>query len=362
MNICNKCVLPQSFPMISFDGNGVCNYCHDYEKFVPKGAEELRNTLNMFRNADSDFDCIVGSGGGRDSVYVIHQLVTEYGMRVLMVTFDWGLMTPEAHRNWERISRILNVKHIIVNPDTDKVKRHIATNIKAWLRRPQLGMIPIFTAADKTMGVHINKIARKYNIRLVVSGTNRYETTHFRTAFCGINETESGRRGSANITNQDKIRLLLWFVSQYVRNPKYVNASLPEMTKSFLSHYITNLSRGITKIFFYDYVPWQEETVLSTIRKDVDWESPKDTILTWRTDDGTAPFYNYLYYTVAGFTENDTFRSNQIRQGVLTKEKALQLVREENKPRYGAIKKYLENIGLDYEVVKDRIDAIPKMY
>ena len=31
--------------------------------------------------------------------------------------------------------------------------------------------------------------------------------------------------------------------------------------------------------------------------------------------DGTAGFYNYVYHTVAGFTEHDTFRSNQIREG-----------------------------------------------
>ena len=42
--------------------------------------------------------------------------------------------------------------------------------------------------------------------------------------------------------------------------------------------------------------------------------------------DGTAAFYNYIYYTVAGFTENDAFRSNQIRAGVLNRSEAARLV------------------------------------
>lgn len=45
-----------------------------------------------------------------------------------------------------------------------------------------------------------------------------------------------------------------------------------------------------------------------------------DTNTTWRIGDGTAAFYNYVYYTVAGFTEHDTFRSNQIREGQMTRE------------------------------------------
>ena len=42
--------------------------------------------------------------------------------------------------------------------------------------------------------------------------------------------------------------------------------------------------------------------------------------------DGTAAFYNYVYQTIAGFTEHDTFRSNQIREGMITREQAMQLV------------------------------------
>ena len=35
---------------------------------------------------------------------------------------------------------------------------------------------------------------------------------------------------------------------------------------------------------------------------------------------GTAAFYNYIYYTLAGVSEHDTFRSNQIKEGQITRE------------------------------------------
>ena len=76
----------------------------------------------------------------------------------------------------------------------------------------------------------------------------------------------------------------------------------------------------------------------------------------------TELFYNYIYYTVAGFTEHDTFRSNQIREGDLTRDEALELVNSENAPRYANIKWYLDTLGFDFKPVIETINSIPKLY
>jgi hypothetical protein len=83
---------------------------------------------------------------------------------------------------------------------------------------------------------------------------------------------------------------------------------------------------------------------------------------TWRIGDGTAAFYNYIYYTVAGFSEHDTFRSNQVREGMISRDRALQLAREENRPRYPTLKWYTEVVQLDYERTISIINRIPKLY
>jgi hypothetical protein len=46
-------------------------------------------------------------------------------------------------------------------------------------------------------------------------------------------------------------------------------------------------------------------------------------------------------------TENDTFRSNQIRAGVMTRERALDLIDRDNRPRLPSIDWYLRTIGMD---------------
>ncbi|MFZ3383882.1 MAG: hypothetical protein WA144_08155, partial [Candidatus Methanoperedens sp.] len=65
---------------------------------------------------------------------------------------------------------------------------------------------------------------------------------------------------------------------------------------------------------------------------------------------------------ITGFTENDTFRSNQIREGMITREKALELVETENKPRYESIKWYCDTIGINFDKTLEIINSIPRIY
>ena len=71
---------------------------------------------------------------------------------------------------------------------------------------------------------------------------------------------------------------------------------------------------------------------------------------------------NYIYYQVAGFTEHDSFRSNQIREGDISREEAIELVKDENRPRYQNIRWYLDTLGMDFKEVVKVINSIPRLY
>lgn len=62
-----------------------------------------------------------------------------------------------------------------------------------------------------------------------------------------------------------------------------------------------------------------------------------------------------------GFSEHETFRSNQIREGDITRVKALELIEDENQPRYPNIKWYLDAIGMDYVSVITSINRAEKL-
>jgi hypothetical protein len=112
----------------------------------------------------------------------------------------------------------------------------------------------------------------------------------------------------------------------------------------------------------FDYIKWDEKEINSTLINEYDWEIDPGTTTTWRIGDGTAAFYNYIYFVVAGFTEIDTFRSNQVREGDLSREEALRLSINENKPRWESIKWYCETIGIDFSSTIKGINNIHKYY
>lgn len=39
---CSRCLLPESFPFISFNASGICNYCESYKPWESKGIEHLQ--------------------------------------------------------------------------------------------------------------------------------------------------------------------------------------------------------------------------------------------------------------------------------------------------------------------------------
>ena len=130
-----------------------------------------------------------------------------------------------------------------------------------------------------------------------------------------------------------------------LQNPYYLNSSIFDNLYGEIYRSVFKKSNYYS---IFDFYKWNEEEVEETL-KFYDWEKAIDTKSTWRIGDGAAAFYNYIYYTIAGFSEHDTFRSNQIREGDITREKALKLVRIENKPRYENIKWFLEIINLDFK-------------
>lgn len=356
---CTKCLLPETFPYIEYDEHGVCNYCNNYKKKNhAKPIEELHKLVEPYKKKDKSPDVLIPFSGGRDSTYVLHMVKEELGLNPVAYTYDWGMVTDLARRNIARICGKLGVENIIVAANIHWKRENIRKNISAWLKNPDLGMIPLFMAGDKFFFYYAHKIKKQLGIDLEIWGVNDLENTNFKTGFAGLKpQFDKKRIYSLSIKNQMK---LFGFVGKnLIQSPGYINQSILDSLGSFASRYMTPKANYY---HMFDYINWNEKHIEDTIINNYDWEKAVDTNSTWRIGDGTASFYNYIYTLIAGFSENDTFRSNQIREGIISRDKALDLIYEENKPRYNSLKWYLEIIGLDYETVIKRINEIPRLY
>lgn len=144
-----------------------------------------------------------------------------------------------------------------------------------------------------------------------------------------------------------------------LESPDYFNRSIID---SLVGEYYRSFNGKTDYYHIFDYYKWDETEIDDILINEYEFEKAPDTPTTWRIGDGTAAFYNYIYYTIAGFSEHDTFRSNQIREGQISRDEALRLVSIENKPRYQNIVWYIEALGLDYVSVIKKINSVKKMY
>lgn len=354
---CSKCILPETMPFIRFDENGVCNYCTNYTlKNTPKPKADLEGLFEQYKSI-SGKKVIVPFSGGRDSSYGLALIKKEFGMEPITMTYDWGMVTDLARRNISRMCAILGVENILIADDIQKKRRNIALNLKAWLAKPDLGMVNILMAGDKHFFRHIQTVRKETGISLNVWGMNPLEVTHFKAGFLGF-APDFAMKQVFNTGLSGQVRYQGLRAKAMFENPRYFNRSLWD---TLSGEYYRSVKEQKDFYNLFDYWPWDESEVDNSL-DNYDWERAEDTKSTWRIGDGTAAFYNYVYYTMAGFTEYDTFRSNQIREGQLSREQALLLVAEENQPRYQNIKWYLDALNMDFETVIKTINIAPRKY
>ena len=351
---CAQCVLPETMPFIKFDSHGVCNYCKNYTpRNSPRPLDELLHILDRYKRDDRP-DCIIPFSGGRDSSFGLHFAVNELGLKPIAYTYDWGMVTDLGRRNISRMCSALGVENIVIAADISKKRMNIRKNLTAWLANPHLGMVSILTAGDKHFFRHIESVKVETSTNLNLWAINPLEVTHFKSGFLGIPPDFAEQRVYASGLSKQLEYQQLRFRAM-AKSPRYFNRSLWDTLSG--EYYRSGLKKS-DYFHLFDYMRWDEKQINTTL-KNYGWETAVDTSTTWRIGDGTAAFYNYVYGRVAGFTEHDTFRSNQIREGDITRGEAMRLITGENQPRYQNIRWYLDAVGLDFEDVIRTVNAIP---
>ena len=106
MHRCTRCILPESFPGISFDEHGVCNHCNAAD--APEDLRQQRQQLKadmeaafeaIRANPSGEFDALIAYSGGKDSSYILWMMREVYQLRCLAVTIDNGFISDRAIEN-----------------------------------------------------------------------------------------------------------------------------------------------------------------------------------------------------------------------------------------------------------------------
>jgi tRNA(Ile)-lysidine synthase TilS/MesJ len=121
-------VLPETFPGIDFDRDGICNFCREAtpKKDVLRREEDYRHRLEHLvreTRGRGAHDALMCYSGGKDSTYVLAMARRDLGLRVLALTFDNGFIPDRTFANIRKVVDGLGVGHLLLRPRFELLKR-----------------------------------------------------------------------------------------------------------------------------------------------------------------------------------------------------------------------------------------------
>ncbi|OLS13485.1 MAG: putative ATPase of the PP-loop superfamily implicated in cell cycle control [Promethearchaeota archaeon CR_4] len=332
MTICKSCLLSDMHPAITFDSQNVCSFCRNFSTSPPfkyKGKTSLMKLLAQLKSArrNHEFDCLLGLSGGRDSSYLAYRAVHDWDLRPLAYCYDNGHMPAEIKQNIKKVVQKLGIKLIYCSNEVEKNRKLFKALFDAWINRPHAGMIQTFCIGCRGgINKFIPKLCQSDHITHLLDGSNFYEDTSYKLALFGIhrNDTEAFRGGG----ELNKIhRQLVWAIAnQFARNLHYAK---PAIIINGISDFLHSFKPKAQVIYPFYYEKYEEEKVITTITRELDWHKPTYAPSSWRADCDLAMVKNYLHLKLLGFSDYDLFFSNLIRGGIIdrnTGKKRLQAV------------------------------------
>ena len=130
IKICRCCILPETFPGIKLDDQGICNHCRRAETASAKASrkkaeysERLDKLIGGIKGKAPGYDAIMAYSGGKDSSYALKLLKERYDLRIIAWTFDNHFVSPAAWSNINTVSNFLKVDNCRFRIPWETVKR-----------------------------------------------------------------------------------------------------------------------------------------------------------------------------------------------------------------------------------------------
>jgi N-acetyl sugar amidotransferase len=314
MRWCARCVLPDTRPGLVIGDDGVCNACRAHERRpqVDWAARrrDWEEVVHDARARSAGWDCVIPVSGGKDSTW---QVVTclEAGLKPLCVTWKTPGRTVLGQRNLDSLVA-LGVDHVDwqVSPAVEARFMVLALE-RAGI--PGLPMHMALFAIPLTLAV-------RYRIPLVVWGENsaaEYGTTDERLTGARLDAAWLARYGvTGGTTWRDWVgeELSERDLAPY-RGPDPEELEAADVRAVFLGHYF----------------PWDPERTYEVAR--AHGFTPAEIARTGLyafadVDDDFISVHHYLKWPKFGFTRTFDNLALEIRNGRLTRDEAVAVLRE----------------------------------
>ncbi|SLM30402.1 conserved hypothetical protein [Desulfamplus magnetovallimortis] len=334
---CTRCVLPDCYPNITFDNQGVCSVCQNYKgQSGVLGEEKLRELFSLYKGKGGKYDCLVGTGGGRDSTYVLYAAKKIFNLNVLALNYDNGFRHPQGLANLKKACEILDVDYITSGSKVDK--KLLATHLEHSIPygpgfAKQRMCWPCMTGGKWLL----HKTAIEKNIPIILWGFAKPEELSFEDRL--FTEDFFGRgsiRKNILTINKWSVIKYMYYIArlrlQFWTPKTGITANIKDIRGRV--HPIDR-NKNIKEIYFYDYIQWDRRKIKKTLMEELGWKKPDDYVSSWRFDCRLHhTLVNHCFKAMMGFDDLVDGYSNMVRQGYMSRETALrQIEQEEQKDR-----------------------------
>lgn len=338
MQICTRCIIPDTFPNVTFEG-GVCSFCRNHDR-LPKindrilGEAKLKELTAL--RGKSEYDVAVPLSGGKDSSYVLYYVVKKLGLRPLALCFDNGFINKVATRNVRKLCDSLGAGLIL-----GEATPHRAKLVGEALKTSQyLGKFTRVcgNCENNLRSFAINQ-AKQHSIPLIIWGSTDFEDsaefflskepiTH-RKRFGKLSNIKLRIKKALGTLFQGKVKFSDTLMASYhglkclyhgVRDN--IAQKTPEGVKVLNPFLEVSLEgKGVRSISLFDYIAYNPYQMIETLKQEIGWEAPSDKEA--RMDCRIHAISNYKHYINTGITKDGFTLTVLVRNGLLSREDAL---------------------------------------
>lgn len=316
--LCSNCILPTTFPGITFNDTGVCNHCQKFKGEVETEAQKKKyenKFLDLLGNhkQKGTYDVIVAYSGGKDSTYTLDLFVNKYELRVLALTLDNTFVSPIALQNISEVCGNLGVDSLIVKP-APKMLRSIfrmAAQRELYAAKTLERASTICTSCISFVKGIVLRTALEKKIPFIGYGWS---------------PGQAPVQSSVMRTNPAMMKI----TQQATLTPLYELAG-----DVILPNFVTDQQFEREELFPWNIHPlafleYSEAKIITRIRE-LGWRKPDDTDPN-STNCLLNAYANHVHLTTYGFHPYVWEIANMVRSGVMTRQDGLDKIETKENP------------------------------
>ena len=344
VKVCSRCIMDETAKEITFDNNGVCNFCHNYDNVLVndvhtgKGGEEKLEKLIekiKLKGKKSRYDVLIGLSGGVDSSYVAYVIKKKYGLRAFAVHLDNGWNTELAVANVEQI-----VKRLDIDLSTHVLDWKEFRDIQTSFIKSSISNIEIPT--DHAIWALLIKTAGKMKIPYIIAGNNVV--------------TESIMPESWLYGSKDS-KLIKSLHRQF---GKVKMKTYPSLSTMDYVDYL--LVRGIRWVPILNYIPYNKAEAKQTLIDELGWQDyggkHYESIF-------TRFFHAYYLPVKFGYDLRKSYFSALVCSGQISRDEALEEISKPPAPKEMLVQDrdyVIKKLGLSEDEFESILKAPNKTY